>query len=131
MMKRALSLIVTCSLLWLFPGAFAEETAAPEATAEPAVVEDYVEDDGMSEIVSQADQELPSIEGLTPLYTTKIKLMTATGSAASIRIAQDDTSKTLAVVGKDEIVTIYKVYPAFVLVEYEGAVGFVKRTCID
>ena len=131
MLKRAFTLFVACSLLWLLPAAIAEETAAPQATEEPTVVEDYVEDDGMSEIVSQTDQELPSIEGLTPLYTTKIKLMTATGSAASIRVAQNDTSKTLAVVAKDEIVTIYKVYPAFVLVEYNGAVGFVKRTCID
>ena len=65
------------------------------ATEEPTVVEDYVEDDGMSEVVGQADQALPSIEGLTPLYTTKIKLMTATGSAASIRVAQDETSQSL------------------------------------
>ena len=138
-MKRVL-MIVLCLLLIVL-GALAEATAtpaatpaastAPTATEAPVIVEDYVEDDGMGELVSQADQEKPSIEGLTPLYTTKIKLMTATGSAASIRAAQDENSQSLAVVGKDEIVTIYKVYPAFVLVEYEGVVGFVKRTCID
>ena len=63
--------------------AVATGALAPEASAEPVIVEDYVEDDGMSETVGQADQALPSIEGLTPLYTTKIKLMTATGSAAT------------------------------------------------
>ena len=128
-MKRALTLILC--LVLLIPSAFAEETATPAPTEEPTIVEDFVEDDGMSEIVSAADQELPSIEGLTPLYTTKIKLMTASGTAASIRAAQDETSESLGAVSKDEIVTIYKVYPAFVLVEYEGIVGFVKRTCID
>lgn len=118
-------------LLWLVPAAFAEETLVPEATLAPVIVEDYVEDDGMSEIVGTADQELPSIQGLTPLYTTKIKLMTATGAAASIRVAQDETSRSLGIASKNDIVTIYKVYPAFVLVEFEGIVGFVKRTCID
>lgn len=129
MIKRAL--ILTLCIVMLATTAFAEATVSPVATEEPTVVEDYVEDDGMSEVVGQADQALPSIEGLTPLYTTKIKLMTATGSAASIRVAQDETSQSLGVVSKDEVVTIYKVYPAFVLVEYEGIVGFVKRTCID
>ena len=141
LLKRAL--IFTVCLMMLATAAFAEEPAsteavdpsatalAPEPTEQPAIVEDYVEDDGMSEIVGQADQALPSIEGLTPLYTTKIKLLTATGSVASIRVAQDETSQALGVVAKNEVVTIYKVYPAFVLVEYNGIVGFVKRTCID
>ncbi|HPS81835.1 MAG TPA: VanW family protein [Candidatus Limiplasma sp.] len=141
MFKRAL--ILTVCLAVLATAAFAEETVpadtaatsaatlSPEATEQPTVVEDYVEDDGMSEIVGQADQALPSIEGLTALYTTKIKLLTATGSVASIRVAQDENSQSLGVVAKNEIVTIYKVFPAFVLVEYNGIVGFVKRTCID
>ena len=94
LMKRALTLILC--LVLLIPSAFAEETATPAPTEEPSIVEDYVEDDGMSEIVGTADQELPSIEGLTPLYTTKIKLMTATGTAASIRAAQDENSQSLA-----------------------------------
>jgi hypothetical protein len=129
LLKRAL-LFLLCLLL-AAPAAFAEETVTPETTPGTVIVEDYVEDDGMGEIVGQADQESPSIEGLTPLYTTQIKLLTSLGTAASIRVAQDETSETLGIVGKGKTVTIYKVYPAFVLVEYEGVVGFVKRTCID
>ncbi len=135
-MKRLIPIILSLLILLLPALAAATDATAapsvtPEATEAPVIVEDYVEDDGMGELVSQADQERPSIEGLTPLYTTKIKLMTATGTAATIRAAQDENSEGLAVVSKNEIVTIYKVYPAFVLVEYEGVVGFVKRTCID
>ncbi|MCE5343779.1 MAG: VanW family protein [Eubacteriales bacterium] len=129
MVKRAL-LFLLCVLLAV-PAAFAEGTSAAGSSLDEVIVEDYVEDDGMGEIVGQADQERPSIEGLTPLYTTKIKLLTATGTAASIRAQQDETSETLGIAGKGDTVTIYKVYPAFVLVEFEGVVGFVKRTCID
>ena len=127
-MKRVLLFALVLALF--VPAALAEETpAAP--TPEPAIVQDYVEDDGMSEVVGKMEQEKPSIEGLKPLYTTKIKLLTASGTAASIRVAQDDNSKSLGVAGVGDTVTIYKVYPAYVLVEFEGIVGFVKRTCID
>ena len=71
MLKRVL-IGILCAVLLVSP-ALAEETASetadPNAT-DGAVVEDYVEDDGMSEVVGQADQALPSIDGLTPLYTT-------------------------------------------------------------
>ena len=127
-MKRVV--LYTVCLLLFVSAAFAE-SVAPEPTLAPVIVEDYVEDDGMADVVGQADQERPTIEGLTPLYTTKIKLLTSAGSAASIRVAQDETSQSLGVANKDDVVTIYKVYPAFVLVEFEGVVGFVKRTCID
>lgn len=130
MFKRAF-LFALCLAMLAASASFAETAVDPEVGEETTIVEDYVEDDGMSEIVGKADQERPSIEGLSPLYLTKIKLMTATGTAASIRVAQDETSKSLGTVSKDETVTIYKVYPAFVLVEYNGIVGFVKRTCID
>ena len=132
MLKRVL-IGILCAVLLVSP-ALAEETASetadPNAT-DGAVVEDYVEDDGMSEVVGQADQALPSIDGLVPLYTTKIKLMTATGTGASIRAAQDDKSEQLTMVGIGETITIYKVFPAYVLAEYNNIVGFVKRTCID
>jgi hypothetical protein len=129
LVKRAF-LLILCLLLFL-PAALAESTDTPAPDTGEAVIEDYVEDDGMSEIVGQSDQERPSIEGLTPLYTTQIKLMTATGSAAAIRIAQDENSQALGSALKGDTITIYKVYPAFVLAEFEGVVGFVKRTCID
>ena len=126
-MKRVLGFALVFTLL--LSAAFAEEAAAP--TPEPEIVQDYVEDDGMSEVVGAMEQEKPSIEGLSPMYTTKIKLMTASGTAASIRATQDDNGESLGVAGINDIVTIYKVYPAYVLVEFEGIVGFVKRTCID
>ena len=127
-MKRVLSIALAFALF--ASAALAEETpAAP--TPEPEIVQDYVEDDGMSEIVGKMEQELPSIDGLVPLYTTRIKLLTASGTAASIRVGQDDKSKSLGTAGVGDVVTIYKVYPAYVLVEFEGVVGFVKRTCID
>ncbi|MDD3214494.1 MAG: VanW family protein [Eubacteriales bacterium] len=129
MVKRAFILIVC--LMLLIPAAFAEEVTGSDSTAEATVVEDYVEEDAMSETVGKADQDLPSIEGLTALYTTQIKLMTASGTAATMRAKQDDESQALDVIGKGEVITIYKVYPAWVLAEYDGNVGFVKRTCID
>jgi hypothetical protein len=129
LLKRV-SIFLVCLLLAV-PAALAEDVSQQDAGGAEVIVEDYVEDDGMSEIVGQADQDRPSIDGLTPLYTTKIKLMTSTGTAASIRASQDDDGDVLATVGKGETVTIYKVYPAYVLVEYEGAGGFGKRTCID
>ena len=129
LLKRVL-IICLCAAI-LAPAALAEEAAQPTPTPAPVIVEDYVEDDGMGELVGAADQERPSIEGLAPMYTTKIKLMTASGTAASIRYGQADDSKSLGTVSVGETVTIYKVYPAYVLVAYEGVVGFVKRTCID
>ncbi len=128
-MKRVL-LYMVCFLL-MATAAAAESTASTDSDAAAEIVQDYVEDDGMSEIVGKMEQELPNIEGLTPLYTTKIKLMTASGTMASIRVAQDEDSKSLGAVSINQVVTVYKVYPAFVLVEYNGIVGFVKRTCVD
>jgi hypothetical protein len=127
-MKRVLLIALVLALF--APAALAQEpSAAP--TPEPEIVQDYVEDDGMSEVVGKMEQEKPSIDGLAPLYTTRIKLLTASGTMASIRVAQDDNSKSLGTASVGDIVTIYKVYPAYVLVSFKGTVGFVKRTCID
>ena len=128
-MKRVISYMFCLLLLTGVAGA--ETLPAPTAEAPTEVVQDFVEDDGMSEVVGKMEQDLPSIEGLQPLYTTKIKLMTATGTMASIRVAQDENSQSLGAVSINQVVTIYKVYPAFVLEEYQGIDGFVKRTCID
>jgi len=109
-----------------------ETTLLEEAVLEGVVEEDLPVDEGA--VVAVFDEEAnqpPSIAGLTPLYTTKIKLMSATGQAVAIRYAQDTESKAVGSVTKGKTVTIYKVYPAFVLIEYQGAVGYVLRTCID
>ena len=67
-MKRVISYMFCLLLLTGVAGA--ETLPAPTAEAPTEVVQDFVEDDGMSEIVGTADQERPSIEGLAPLYTT-------------------------------------------------------------
>lgn len=107
----------------------AEETLAPDA--EEQVIEDVVADDGMGEIVGTADRVPPIIEGLAPLYTTKIKFITANGSSATIRADQDQNSAALGTVNRGDTVTIYQVYPAYVLMEKNGVAGFILRTCID
>lgn len=107
----------------------AEETVAPDA--EEQVIEDVVADDGMSEIVGEADRVPPIIEGLTPLYTTKIRFLTSNGASATIRADQDQKSAALGSVNKGETITIYQVYPAYVLAEKDGVAGFILRTCID
>ena len=109
-----------------------DEAATEEALTEPfEIVEDDVPDDGMGEIVGEADRVPPIIEGLTPLYTTKIKFLTSTGYTVSIRADQDQDSQVLGYANKGDVVTIYQVYPAYVLAEFEGVAGFILRTCID
>jgi len=145
--KRTLALCLAGLLLFSAAAALAEavavvndETAAVDMTvedepdagqADEVVVEDYVDDDGMSEIVGEADRVSPIIEGLTPLYTTKIKFLTSNGYTATIRADQDQDSEALGYVNKGDVITIYKVYPAWVLAEFEGVAGFILRTCID
>ncbi len=116
--------------------------SAPEPTQAPTLLEEAISE-GVAEEDLPVDEDAaiaevddgtagpPSIKGLTPLYTTKIKLMTPTGSAVTVRYAQDTKSESMGMVGKGKVVTVYKVYPSFVLIEYEGIVGYVLRTCID
>ncbi len=132
MLRRLLALGFAGLLLLAAAQAFAQ-TAGPLETpvAEELVVEDDVPDDGMGEIVGEADRVPPIIEGLTPLYTTKIKFLTANGATANIRADQDQKSAILGYVNKGEVITIYAVYPAYVLAEKDGVAGFILRTCID
>ncbi len=120
----------------------AEAQPVPTATAEPTLLEEAIQEgvaeddlpvDDEEDVAEAAPEDAgpPSIEGLTPLYTTKIKLMTATGTAVTVRYGQDTESQAMGWVSKGEIVTIYKVLPKFVLIEYEGVVGYILRTCID
>lgn len=130
---------ITLALLLLAAPLFsqAESLSAEPSLLEEALLEGVAEEDlpvDENEAVSMVDETnagAPSIEGLKPLYTTKIKLMTATGTTVTIRYAQDTDSQAMGWVGKGEVVTIYKVYPSFVLIEHEGVVGYVLRTCID
>ncbi len=129
-------LLAACPLL-----ACAEDAAAaPEATDVPLV--DQAIEEGVAEEDLPTDEDAaiaavdevagpPSIAGLKPLYTTVIKMLTATGKSVAIRYAQDTESKALGSVASGKTVTIYKVLPSFVLIEYQGVVGYILRTCID
>ncbi len=142
MFRRTMALWIAGLMLFAAAAAFAETAEQPEASpaqtvtdTAPAdqvdIVEDVVEDDGMSEIVGEADRVAPIIDGLTPLYTTKIKFLTSNGYTVSIREYQDQNSKAVGYANKGDVITIYQVYPAYVLAEFEGVAGFILRTCID
>ena len=71
-----------------------------------------------------------SIEGKTPLYTTKIKPF-STGNSITMRAKQSFESEAVCSIREREVVTIYEVLPSFVLAEYEGNVGYIIRTWVD
>ena len=136
MKKVVCFVLILCCLLTGSSVAGAQEetplSLLDEAISEGVAEEDLPVDEDASVAEMDASEEgPPSIAGLTPLYQTKIKLLTSTGSAVTIRSAQDTESKGLGTVSKGKIVTIYKVYPSFVLIEYNGIVGYILRTCID
>ncbi|MEA5013832.1 MAG: VanW family protein [Candidatus Limiplasma sp.] len=139
--KNLLSVLL-CGLLFVLPLAGLAEDLADVPDQEKTLLEEAI-DEGVAEedlpvdedqtvaVADEADMGPPSVQGLTPLYKTKVKLMTATGTTVTIRYAQDTGSQAMGWVNKGEEVTIYKVYPAFVLIEYEGVAGYILRTCID
>ena len=128
MFKRLLALCVAGLLLFTVFAVFAEETTEDDVVdlGDEEVIGDDVEDDGMGEIVGVSDYVSPSVEGLTPLYTTKIIKY-----STSILADQDDDSKKLGTLSKGKVITIYRVFPAYVLAEYNGVSGFISRTRID
>ena len=72
-----------------------------------------------------------SIEGLKPLYVTKIKPFIASGTNIRMRAEQSTTSDVVCSIRAGELITIYAVYPSYVLAEYNGNVGYVIRTWVD
>lgn len=104
----------------------------PTAAASPATeVEGVVT--GSEENVVEADAVgiTASIEGMTPLYQTKIKPLAANGTSIRMRSQQDGNSTAVCAIATGETITIYAVYPSYVLAEYQGNVGYVIRTWID
>ncbi|MCI5956793.1 MAG: VanW family protein [Clostridiales bacterium] len=75
--------------------------------------------------------ELASIEGLTPLYTTKIKPFVSNGTSIRMRARQSGDSEVVCYIKAGEPITVYAVYPAYVLADYNGYVGYVIRTWVD
>lgn len=94
-------------------------------------VEGLATEDDAGAVEADASGETASIEGLTPLYTTKIKPFTANGTMIRMRARQDGESEVVCTINKNEIITIYAVYPSYVLAEYNGKAGYVIRTWID
>lgn len=133
-----------CTCLLLLAGAFsalAQETVQPageeavmtaeEAEAAGIEVEGLATEDESEAAAAGAEDQPASIEGLTPLYTTKIKPFVATGTAIRMRALQDGESDVVCVIDAGETITVYAVYPSYVLAEYNGYVGYVIRTWVD
>ncbi|MEG2481119.1 MAG: VanW family protein [Clostridia bacterium] len=141
--QNRMALFCLC-LLMIFSAmpAFAQEAPmetapllSPDATAEPLPAnveqEGLATDDGTNTVEADASGIVASIEGLTPLYQTKIKAFTANGDAIRMRAMQDGNSEVVCSIQRGETINIYKVYPSYVLAEYEGNVGYIIRTWID
>lgn len=116
--------------------AYGEELSTDPATEATEVVVESFDLEGAAiedENVVEADAAGigASIEGLKPLYQTKIKPFTAGGQSIRMRATQDMNGEVVCMIPKGKWVTIYAVYPSFVLADYEGNVGFLIRTWID
>ena len=130
--------IALCTCLLLLAAAFsalAEETdpvmTAEEAEAAGIEVEGIATEDEDETAVADAEDQPASIEGLTPLYTTEIKPFVASGKAIRMRALQDGESDVVCVIDAGETITVYAVYPSYVLAEYNGYVGYIIRTWVD
>ena len=104
-------LIALCTCLLLLAGAFsapAEEISTdPVMTAEEAEavgieVEGLATEDESEAAAAGAEDQPASIEGLTPLYTTKIKPFVATGTAIRMRALQDGESDVVCSIDAGE-----------------------------
>lgn len=129
-MKRIL--LVFLAALLLLTGvlpAFAEEDLALFAEDMEGLEVEGMADDEEEE--GAVDNTVASLEGLRPLYTTVIKPFTKNGSGIRMRALQSLDSEALVNIKAGETITIYKVYPSYVLAEYDGYVGYVIRTWID
>ena len=129
LLRRLLALLLAMVSLFALP-VLAEE--GEDWEDEDISLEDVeTEGDAEDEEIIVSDSEDASIEGLTPLYTTKIKAFVKTGKGINMRLRQDLESDVVTFVKTGEVITIYKVYPSFVLCEYNGYVGYIVRTWID
>ena len=125
---KRLAILLLCLLMCL-SSALAEdsEAALPENVEIEGI--DVDEEDSVSELDAQGVRA--SIEGLTPLYRAVIKPFTSNGNTIRMRAEQSSESDVVCAINKDETITIYAVYPSYVLAEYNGYVGYVIRTWVD
>jgi len=145
-----LCLVLTfCAILPAFAEDAAEspadtETAvsdeAEEAPAEEAAVPENIETEGVADGDGESGESMfvpaeesggASIAGMTPLYIATIKPFTADGTAIRMRAEQNRESEVVCSIKKGEEITVYAVYPTYVLADYNGNVGYVIRTWVD
>ena len=123
MIKRMLALGLAGFMLLSVLTVFAEEADGDDLLdiGDEQVIEDDVQDDGMGEIVGQ---QRPRVAGVsrgsprcTPQKTTKY--------TTPILADQDEDSKVLGTRGQvRKTITVYRVFPAYVLAEANGVSGF-------
>ena len=135
MLKRLLLILLCICMLPVFAVAeeLTEEIAtevAPVETPLPENIEMEGFADPEEDTAGDVSQMPASIEGLEPLYIATIKPF-AGGSAIRMRALQTSESDTVCVVEKGQKVTVYAVYPSYVLAEYDGYVGYIIRTWVD
>ena len=131
-MNRIIALGLSLLLCLLPLAVLAEEVSLfAEAAELPAGVE--VEGMASDEEEAQADAvgKTASIVGMKPLYQTKIKPFVANGTYIRMRAEQSGESEVVTSIRAGEIITVYAVYPTYVLAEYNGYVGYVIRTWVD
>ena len=99
------------------------------------VIPEGIEVEGMAEDLDEEylnyDDEDASIRGLTPLYKTKIKPFSANGTSIRMRARQSSDSRVVCSIRAGQTITVYAVYPSYVLAEYKGNVGYIIRTWVD
>ena len=123
-----IALLLSC-LLALAPAAVLAEST------EETVIPEGVEVEGMAtdteDVQADAIGQVASIEGLKPLYTTTIKPFSANGTSIRMRAQQSSESDVVCSIRAGKTITVYAVYPTYVLAEYEGNVGYIIRTWVD
>lgn len=128
---KAVWALLLCVLLCCTMALAEESEAEPPQLGEDVEVEGVAsdEEDNVSELDAQGVRA--SIEGLTPLYRAVIKPFTSNGNTIRMRAEQSSESDVVCAINKGETITVYAVYPSYVLAEYNGNVGYVIRTWIS
>jgi len=126
-MSRKLKWIALClsCLLALSPVIAMAESAAAQNIEIEGVADDS------DAFYQDYDDRDASIEGLTPLYTTKIKAFSANGTSIRMRARQSNESRVVCSLRVGKTITVYAVYPSYVLAECDGNVGYMIRTWVD
>ncbi len=125
-MNRMIALLLVFCCMPLF--ALASELEALPAGVE---VEGIATEDEEETTETDAMGQVASIVGLKPLYSSVIKPFVANGTAIRLRAEQSGDSEVVGVLKAGDPITVYAVYPSYVLAESNGLVGYVIRTWVD